>query len=166
MSSKGFAPDCVDPFELVVERYGLIHQCAFCNEYKLITEFIVTSKARGYVSRCRTCYNEYKRANWKKWREPAQYKEYMQNWHRINRYGISTEDYQQMLKDQDHLCAICEGKFAELSIDHCHKSGVVRGLLCNPCNKGLGHFEDDPDRLLAAAKYVDWTHSLDIDERV
>lgn len=58
-----------------------------------------------------------------------------------NRYGLTVEQYEKMLKDCDGKCQICGGKFVEekiLHIDHCHKSGAVRGLLCQQCNSAEG----------------------------
>lgn len=74
-----------------------------------------------------------------------------------HRYGITPEDEAEMFARQDGKCAICgeapvEGQ--RLVIDHCHTEGVVRGMLCDPCNKGLGFFRDDPTRLAAALQYL------------
>lgn len=74
------------------------------------------------------------------------------------RYGIKPEDYVEMLELQDGRCLICGylPKPGEryLAIDHDHETGTIRGLLCNPCNRGLGLLGDDPDRLVAAASYL------------
>lgn len=52
-------------------------------------------------------------------------------------YGITTEDYNQMLKEQDGKCAVCgkPPKTMRLAVDHCHKTGKIRGLLCSYCNR-------------------------------
>jgi len=80
------------------------------------------------------------------------------------RYGIGPEDVLAMLEDQDGRCAICgeeppdpgpgKHKKRSLVVDHCHETGRVRGMLCNACNCGLGHFADDPERLAAAIDYL------------
>lgn len=73
----------------------------------------------------------------------------------MRRYGITLEQYNEMLDAQGGACAICgETKERSLHVDHDHVSGTVRGLLCDFCNIGLGHFQDDPDRLVAAAAYI------------
>lgn len=76
------------------------------------------------------------------------------------RYGMTLEDYDTMLSNQAGGCAICASPVPKrkgstrLVVDHCHKTGVVRGLLCYRCNVGLGNFEDDPVLVLKALKYL------------
>ena len=50
-------------------------------------------------------------------------------------------------------CVIC-GSEEELVVDHCHKTNKIRGMLCNHCNRGLGHFRDDPELLEFARIYL------------
>ena len=79
-------------------------------------------------------------------------------------WGIDADRYQEMLKEQGGLCAICEspererdkssGKIKDLAIDHCHATGEVRALLCSNCNRALGLFNDDPAMLAKARSYV------------
>lgn len=69
------------------------------------------------------------------------------------RYGITEKDYQRMLEQQRGLCALC-AKNAPTDIDHDHISGRTRGLLCRPCNLGLGMFGDTIDGLLRAIDYL------------
>ena len=78
--------------------------------------------------------------------------------HRIKHsYGITPDQYEKILQLQHGVCKICgkpplHGK--NLSIDHCHKTGEIRGLLCQKCNTALGHFNDDPILLDRAAEYL------------
>jgi 5-methylcytosine-specific restriction endonuclease McrA len=78
----------------------------------------------------------------------------------LKKYGMSEADYQRMLLAQNGKCAICgsteSGTSATtcLAVDHCHKTGAVRGLLCGPCNKGIGHLKDDISLLYAAITYL------------
>jgi RecJ-like exonuclease len=58
------------------------------------------------------------------------------------RYGISQKEYEYLYRRQDGRCAICERKKARLAVDHCHKTGIVRGLLCDSCNQILGIWGD------------------------
>ncbi|MBG6090010.1 endonuclease VII domain-containing protein [Actinomadura viridis] len=71
-----------------------------------------------------------------------------------NRYGIEEKDVQDLLMVQHDRCAICCDKFAE-HVDHDHVTGVVRGMLCAPCNTGMGQLKDDPISLRRAADYVE-----------
>lgn len=78
--------------------------------------------------------------------------------HLQKKYGITDKDYEQMLQDQDGCCVICKRKPVgknRLSVDHCHQTGKVRGLLCNPCNSGMGRFEDNPQRMREAVRYLE-----------
>lgn len=79
-------------------------------------------------------------------------------------FGISLDQYQELLKAQGNKCAICDkqrtgvktkGKRENsLHVDHCHTTGKVRGILCNNCNAGIGHFKDSPELLKNAILYL------------
>lgn len=71
-------------------------------------------------------------------------------------YGITFVEYAARNRDQNGLCLICKHPCQKLCVDHCHKSGVVRGLLCRKCNTGLGSFNDDFSTLIRAAHYIGW----------
>jgi hypothetical protein len=81
-------------------------------------------------------------------------------------YGITVEEYNAILKRQNGRCRICKCKpKGHLHVDHNHKTGKVRGLLCRSCNIGLGHLRDNPHLARIAAAYIeddgDWiTRSL------
>lgn len=99
-------------------------------------------------------------------REP----EYAEKLRKINRRvclmrysGSTPEQYEELLKIQNGVCAICggppqgksHGKYREhFDVDHDHITGVIRGLLCGYCNRGIGFMNDDPERMMAAAKYI------------
>lgn len=72
---------------------------------------------------------------------------------RLRPYGLSVEVFNQMGFAQKHACLICSSP-DELVIDHCHKTMLVRGLLCSPCNTGLGKFQDDVFALEYTAEMV------------
>jgi hypothetical protein len=74
---------------------------------------------------------------------------------RARRYGLSLEEFRAILERQGNACAICKRSGVRLYIDHCHVTRMVRCLLCGKCNTGLGFFSDDPDRLRAAADYLE-----------
>ncbi len=76
-------------------------------------------------------------------------------------YGISLDAYNDMLVQQTGVCAICEKKSARrLCVDHCHSTRVVRGLLCDRCNTGLGSFEDRSSLMLKAIAYLDASRGI------
>lgn len=80
-------------------------------------------------------------------------------------YKISYPEYRDMLKSQEDKCAICGGEGfkmqahhkIKLVVDHCHKTGKVRGMLCHNCNRGLGLFQDSVDFLQHASDYLQKT---------
>lgn len=77
------------------------------------------------------------------------------------KYGLTPEEVSEMLESQNGLCLICAEDIRESpNVDHDHGTGRIRGLLCFPCNLGLGHFRDRPDLLAAAITYLD-TPSLE-----
>jgi hypothetical protein len=73
-------------------------------------------------------------------------------------YGITLEQYQELLISQNNGCAICgrteEPDGRRLAIDHDHQTGDVRGVLCNNCNNGLGSFSDNIEQMLKAIDYL------------
>jgi hypothetical protein len=93
-------------------------------------------------------YNEIRKINPQKNRDAV----------KKHKYSITSEQFEQMLKAQDYKCKICKIETGELSkalhIDHCHKSGNIRGLLCNKCNVLLGFARDDENILLNAIEYL------------
>lgn len=74
-------------------------------------------------------------------------------------YGVSFEEYERLFTKQNRVCAICHKsqKRNRLHLDHCHKSGRIRGLLCVPCNIILGRYNDDPKVFYRAIKYLEIT---------
>jgi len=90
-------------------------------------------------------------------------------------YGITPEQYDEMFVKQDGCCAICSTHFSKAKIgnskyfhvDHDHETDEVRGLLCMPCNVGLGAFQDSPNLLKAATQYMlDGTYGINSSARL
>ena len=73
-------------------------------------------------------------------------------------FGITLEEYNERLIAQNNTCALCGGgpdaKGKMFAIDHDHKTGKIRGLLCRGCNVGMGNLKDDPELLEKAARYI------------
>lgn len=76
------------------------------------------------------------------------------------KYGLTVQEYDQMLAAQDGACAICGAsgsgvsRFGVLVVDHDHETGEVRGLLCSTCNSAIGLLGDDPETVQKAAGYL------------
>lgn len=114
--------------------------------------------------------------NWAEYQDSVSSKNaYQKRWRAINpekvrnndlkkNYGINLSEYERMLKEQGGVCAICNGteqavnpttqKKRNLAVDHCHKTGAVRGLLCTTCNSIIGHADDSVALLMKAIQYV------------
>jgi len=74
---------------------------------------------------------------------------------KLDRYGITETTFEKLVERQGNSCAICGVDLSGmLHIDHDHQTGFVRGLLCDIHNRGLGHFDDNPDLLEIAAAYL------------
>jgi hypothetical protein len=71
------------------------------------------------------------------------------------RYGIDIDQYEVILKSQNGTCLICKTPSNKtLQVDHCHKTGKVRGLLCGDCNRGIGLLKDSVNYLNNAIDYL------------
>ena len=98
--------------------------------------------------------------NWAK-KNPKRYKLITKRSHLKIRYGISLENFNLILKNQNYKCAICQSKLnlegqgaKSCSIDHDHQTGKIRGLLCHSCNSILGSSKEEYKILEAASKYL------------
>ena len=143
-------------------------RCTRCREIKPLTDFTIrkTGKQSGKpVSWCKPCFSKIVLARYKKnyWDNPEASRRATWKSKLKRIYGITPEFYYGMLAAQGNGCGICGtqdpgGRWSYrekmFAVDHDHKTGAVRGLLCVKCNRGLGLFEDKPDRLEAAAKYL------------
>jgi len=101
---------------------------------------------------CKACVSDRNRANWSKTGRARAFR---------SRYGIEIPDYESLVLLHENRCAICDrtpsgapGAKGQLCLDHNHRTGQVRGLLCDNCNKGLGLLQDDPALLEKAAGYL------------
>jgi hypothetical protein len=128
-------------------------KCTICKSTKSIDEFYKDSqKSSGLSPRCKQCDN-IQRNDWnlknKEKRRFAVLK---------CATGIEKEEYLKILSIQDNKCAICKLDIKNfnknLSVDHCHNTNLVRGLLCTKCNIGLGYFNDNIELLSSAMNYL------------
>ena len=120
--------------------------CIDCGVVKIGEEFPLHRHPRGqdgFVSlpRCHECHAKLKRDH-----------------HYKRTYGISAEDFDKLLSEQDGKCAICKkrgsGETGKFVLDHCHKTGKIRQLLCITCNVILGQVDDNPNMLQNMIDYL------------
>lgn len=140
----------------VVDDSPDVRRCKDCDQVKPISEFY---KPRPDNSRrtCKACQNA-RRTELARQRGRTDEIALASRERKLRGYGLTLEGYDVMLRDQDGVCWICECPERgdnHLAVDHDHETGEVRGLLCGRCNRGLGSFEDDPERLRRAALYLD-----------
>jgi hypothetical protein len=127
-------------------------RCTRCDEYKPIISFGKDKhRSDGLNTRCKSCTRAINRERLA--RDPEKWAAYA----RKRKYGISNMEFQIMRNRQGASCAVCReplGQGREQVVDHCHRTGAVRGILCRMCNWGLGHFRDDRQRLIGAMLYL------------
>ena len=129
---------------------ALMKSCADCEERKPLREF--RQRATRPIGQLDPYCNPCRRARWRDWYqrniEQARRKDLDRQFRR--KYGLEPEEREVLLAVG---CAICGDKASD--IDHDHLNGNVRAALCAACNQGLGKFGDDPERLRAAAHYIE-----------
>ena len=144
--------------------------CTKCRTEKDISEFFPRYGQPGKTSSwCKKCHiknsEDYKRRN-----GAARIRYLETTWRRrlFTKFGLTAEMYDQMLRDQGGVCAICKkhesaprSKLAvergnrRFAVDHDHKTGGVRALLCNDCNRALGLFKESVELLRKAVEYLE-----------
>ena len=125
-------------------KLNIIKQCNTCSTNKHSSDFYLDKRhSDGLRSECKKC-SIIKR-------DEGNYK---------SKYNLSIEEYEFILTAQNNCCKICSStvpgvRINRFHVDHCHKTNVVRGLLCEKCNMALGHLRDDPALLRKAADYLE-----------
>jgi DNA-directed RNA polymerase subunit M/transcription elongation factor TFIIS len=131
---------------------GLTYDCKNCRKviYKKWYDANIDKIKAKHIE-----YKEYRKAYY---HNPVNKKRY--NLKRIEReFGITADVYENLLISQDGKCAICNNeensiRNKNLSVDHCHETNSVRGLLCSSCNRAIGLLKDDVSVLRKAIKYL------------
>lgn len=146
-------------------------KCIKCLETKNNTEFFRDKyQIDGRVSTCKKCRKDYYKEHYIKNKEKyiknqaeykknniEKYKLYHNKYVMNKRFGISIETYTEMFNRQNGVCAICnlkEKSSKRMAIDHCHKTGKIRGLLCSWCNRAIGLLKDDVNLLKNSITYL------------
>ena len=78
-----------------------------------------------------------------------------EDWRRFKTYGLEPHEHQKLLAQQNGVCAICKETGRALCVDHCHRTGRVRALLCGHCNSAIGFLRESPLLARAAATYLE-----------
>jgi len=127
-------------------------------------------KAKAYAKVYRKANKEKLKTKKKAWRKANSERDKRNNDNsRLKRvYNITLKERNLMLKKQNNKCKICKITFCKIKkfrndtacIDHCHTTNKVRGILCNMCNKGLGHFKDSTEILTNAIDYLEEAETL------
>lgn len=133
--------------------------CRTCGITKPLEQFVAHARsACGYTRQCRSCANAADRARHSALSaEQRQQRARRLKDDRLRRdHGIDLEEYERRVAEQGGVCGICTKPPRRhfLVVDHCHTTGAIRGLLCNPCNLGLGLLLDDPQRIRRVAAYL------------
>lgn len=127
-------------------------QCGDCGQTKSVSEFYWRSDAGRFQSYCKTCKS--RRDKTYRDADPLAHRDRVMR----RKYGIGLAEFDAMVAAQGGGCAICKATVNpdanSLAVDHCHKTGKVRGILCGRCNKALGLFNDDPNLLKRAVMYL------------
>ena len=159
-------------------------RCTKCGIDKPLTEFYAAKGTRdGLRGDCKACFRSRAKARYpevrdqaiaraRKWREDnierfrenqrrmrstPEGRERQRRYHLLSTFGLTLEEYDEMLAAQGGVCQLCGRPPTEgisLHIDHNHETGDIRGLLCFRCNNALGDFDDSPERLMSAVAYL------------
>ncbi len=133
--------------------------CTVCKEDKSLDNFYnYKAKADGKSYRCKSC-DDLARKRWR-YDNPERSKLSARSRQIKHKYGLTLDDYESLLKQQDYCCAICECSTdsprvqGSMAVDHCHNTGKIRGLLCNQCNRAIGMLDDSPTLLKKSYRYL------------
>lgn len=135
--------------------------CKTCGVEKLLSEFPKHKSYKdGIRPHCISCRRVYQRTSYHKHKHKRPYDYISDKDRKLQRaYGIDYSEYESMLESQNGRCAICKttdtGKRKAFAVDHNHKTGAVRGLLCSNCNTGIGNLRDNIDLLKEAIAYLE-----------
>lgn len=126
------------------EQFYIGKPCKHCKNTKRYT----------HSKKCFECVKLWNGKN----KEKKTYKLIKRNWQLKNTYGITLQQYNQLLENQNYLCKLCGTKLKNdksSHVDHCHNTKKIRGLLCHHCNVGIGYFKHNPALLRKAALYCE-----------
>jgi hypothetical protein len=135
----------------------MMYSCKRCGVLKPMSDYYkTTDRKSGRKTICKECIKKDPLTDKRK----EQMREYCKEYHLKTKYNLTKEDYNKKLIEQNHKCDICgvdekDAARGKLLVDHCHTTGVIRGLLCNNCNTGIGFLKDSIPTLSKAITYLD-----------
>jgi len=137
-------------------------RCCHCKKVKPMDNFRKDKRTLdGFNRRCNVCDNKKGRADYKL--RCKSKPDYYRNQHLKTRFGMTLKDFDQMIETQNGVCAICGepektksvlGVVRRLAVDHDHKTGKIRALLCDRCNRLIGMSEENIAILNKAIRYL------------
>lgn len=127
--------------------------CRVCGLERRTADFS-DGQRRSAWPQCRTCVRTYQRELFAR-----RGRDYVRARNVKQFYGLTLGDVRALRERQRDCCPICEEPLSpsddEAAIDHCYRTGLIRGVLHPTCNAGLGHFRDEPELLRRAARYLE-----------
>jgi hypothetical protein len=159
-----------------VRYIGDLKICRLCLKPQPITNYNKHQYTKdGFRNECRDCQKKHSSEHYitldredQKKKRRSWYENHptvAHNSHLKRNFNISHDEYLSLLEEQNGKCAICgsdkpKGRYNHFAVDHDHVTGKLRGLLCSPCNIGIGHLQDSPDLLHKAALYLETHNNL------
>jgi Autographiviridae endonuclease VII len=140
------------------ERRKASGVCPWCGKPKDRFEDQPGKKPEVEYFYCRECRPQAARKT-QRWndKEPEKYRESRRlaraGFH-AKRYGITTEEYLALFEEAGGICCICQRTGRRMVLDHCHRTRVIRGVICSSCNTAISWFKDDPETCQRAAEYL------------
>lgn len=124
-------------------------RCPDCGETKPLEQFCRNKRSRdGHATYCKPCHNA-------RGKDTVQRLYGGHRHYRLrDRYGIGAEEVATLIKEQGGLCAICVARPAT-QVDHNHRNGLVRKILCDGCNGALASFDEDAEIIARAIRYLE-----------
>lgn len=125
-----------------------IKKCKHCNNEFEVLMIRVRSGKGLFCSK--KCYQDYRSKHKQNEKQLAVFHQ------KKHKYGLEKDEYISLFQIQNNTCAICGISFNNVRpcVDHSHENGIVRGLLCDNCNRGLGAFKDSAELLMKAINYI------------
>lgn len=141
-------------------------QCTICEEFKVNSFFRLRKERNVLRTVCSQCENKKNAERYhRKYKGCPNHRLAAYKYSMKENYGLSEDEFNFLWNKQNGLCLICSCEFSNRFInktegtvpfiDHDHKNGKIRGLLCRFCNSGLGNFKDSPELLRKGADYIE-----------